>query len=70
MLHKVVRVDLTSRRVSDNLRCGLALALVRRDVICAAEDLESWVALNAILLAKLGLLCAVDLDEPDVLLLQ
>lgn len=69
--------DLGTRMVCD-LRVGLALALVRggvlqavgRGVLQATEDLEGRVALDAICLAEVGLLCAVDLDELDVLLLQ
>ena len=53
-----------------NLRNSLALALVGRDVVQATEDLEGRVALNAILLAEISLLSAVDLGELDVLLLQ
>lgn len=53
-----------------NVRGCLSLALVGRDVLRATEDLESGVALNTILLAEIGLFCAVDLDELDVLLLQ
>jgi hypothetical protein len=56
--------------VTNNLRIGLALALVGDNVLGSTEDLESWVALNAILLAKVLLLCAVDLGELNVLLLQ
>ena len=46
------------------------MALVGGDVLWAAEDLEGRVSLNTVLLAELRLLCAVDLDELDVLLLQ
>lgn len=53
-----------------NVRIGLALALVGGNVIQATEDLEGWVALNAKRLAEVGLLCAVNLGELDVLLLQ
>lgn len=53
-----------------NSRSSLALALVGSDVVKAAEDLESRVALNAMLLAEVGLLCAVDLGDLDVLLLE
>lgn len=53
-----------------NVRIGLALALVGGDVIQAAEDLEGGVALHAEGLAEIGLLCAVNLGELDVLLLQ
>lgn len=49
---------------------SLALALVGRDGVEATEDLEGRVALNAMLLAQLGLLSAVDLGELDVLLLE
>ena len=53
-----------------NLRSSLALAGVGGDVVGATEDLEGGVSLNAILAAELGLLCAVDLGELDVLLLK
>lgn len=53
-----------------DLRICLALAGVGRDVILAAEHLEGRVSLNAICLAELSLLCAVDLDKSNVLLLQ
>lgn len=49
---------------------SLTLARVGRDVVGAAEDLEGGVALNAVLLAEIRLLSAVDLDELDVLLLE
>lgn len=49
---------------------GLALAAVGRDILGATEDLEGGVALDAVLLAQVGLLGAVDLDEGDVLLLE
>lgn len=49
---------------------GLALSTVGRDILGAAEDFEGGVALNAVLLAQILLLCAVDLDEGDVLLLK
>lgn len=41
-------------------RCCFPCTAVRRDVIKTAEDLESRVALNAILLAEVCLFCAVD----------
>ena len=54
-----------------NLRRGLSCTRVcGRGVVKAAEDLESWVALHAILLAEVGLFCAVNLGQLDVLLLQ
>lgn len=49
---------------------SLALALVRGNVVKAAEDLEGGVALNTVLLAEVLLLCAVDLHQLDVLLLE
>lgn len=49
---------------------GLALTLVGGDGVEATEDLEGRVTLNAMLLAQLGLLSAVDLGELDVLLLE
>jgi len=52
------------------LRWGLSCAGVWGDVVRAAEDLESWVALNAIALAEFGLFCTVNLGKLDVLLLQ
>jgi hypothetical protein len=54
----------------DNLRSSLALASVGGDGLEAAEDLEGRVTLNAILLAEVGLLSAVNLGELDVLLLE
>lgn len=51
-------------------RVGLALTAVGRDVVEATEDLQGGVALNAVLLAEIRLLCAINLDELDVLLLQ
>lgn len=53
-----------------SLRRCLALALVGGDVLQTTEDLEGRVTLNTVLLAELRLLCAVNLDELDVLLLQ
>jgi hypothetical protein len=44
------------------------LTRVGSDVVETAEDLEGWVSFNTIRLAKLLLLCAVDFDQPDVLL--
>jgi hypothetical protein len=43
---------------------------VRSDVFLATEHLQGWVALDTEALAEFGLLCAVNLDELDVLLLQ
>ena len=51
-------------------RVGLTLTAIWRDAVEAAEDLEGGVTLNTVLLAEILLLCAVDLDELDVLLLQ
>lgn len=53
-----------------NIRSSFSLALVGSDVVKATEDLEGGVALHTVLLAEVGLFCAVDLDELDVLLLQ
>ena len=53
-----------------NLRSSFPLALVGADVVETTEDLEGGVALNTVGLAEIGLLCAVDLDELDALLLQ
>lgn len=53
-----------------NVRSSLALASIGGNVIRAAEDLESGVALDTVLLAKLSLFGAVNLGELDVLLLQ
>lgn len=53
-----------------HVRIGFPLALVRADVVGATEDLEGRVAFNAVGLAELRLLCAVDLGKLDVLLLQ
>ena len=53
-----------------HIRLGFPRDAIGSDVVGATEDLEGGVALNAILLAQLGLLCAVDLDERDVLLLE
>lgn len=57
---------------SFDLRVGLPLAGVGRRVfiLSLAEDLESWVTLNTLVLAQLCLLCAVDLCESNVLLLK
>ena len=52
-----------------HIRSSLPLAFVRGDVFGAAEDLEGWVALDAVGLAKISLLCAVDLYQLDILLL-
>ena len=49
---------------------GLALTAVGRDVVEATEDLQGGVALNTVLLAEFRLLCTIDLDELDVLLLE
>lgn len=49
---------------------SLALALVGGDDVEATEDFEGRVTLNAVLLAQLGLLSAIDLSELDVLLLE
>lgn len=49
---------------------SLALATVGGDVVKALEDLEGGVALNAVILAEVSLLSAVDLGELDVLLLE
>jgi hypothetical protein len=53
-----------------DLRICLTLTGVGRDVLLSTEDLESRVSLNAIILAELRLLCAVNLDERNVLLLE
>ncbi|KAH4295492.1 hypothetical protein HBI01_156720 [Parastagonospora nodorum] len=49
---------------------GLALTAIGRDVLGSAEDLEGGVALDAVLLAQILLLSAVDLDQCNVLFLQ
>lgn len=48
----------------------LAWALVGGDIVRAAEDLESGVALDAILLAEILLLGAVDFGEGDLLVFE
>ena len=53
-----------------DLPSSLALARVGSDVLEATEDLEGGVTLNAVVLAEVGLLSAVDLGESDVLLLE
>ena len=40
------------------------------NVLSAAEDLEGWVTIDAILLAKSSLLGAVNLGQLDIFLLQ
>lgn len=55
---------------SIDLRRSLSRTGVWAAVVCTAEDLESWVTLNAMRLAKSGLLCAINLCKLDVLLLQ
>lgn len=55
---------------SVDLPSSLALAGVGSDVLEATEDLEGGVTLNAVVLAEVGLLSAVDLGESDVLLLE
>lgn len=47
----------------------LSCARVWRDVLLAAEDLERWVSLDAVLLAEILLLGAVDLGQCNALLL-
>lgn len=58
------------QRPGGDLRSSFTLTSIRAGVLKATEDLESGVTLNAIRLAKLGLLCAVDLGKLDVLLNQ
>jgi hypothetical protein len=53
-----------------NIRISFALAGVWRDGLGAAENLEGGIALDAIFLAKVLLLGAVDLDERNILLLE
>lgn len=53
-----------------NLPSSLALTSVGSNVLKAAEDLEGGVTLNAVVLAEVGFLSAVDLGELDVLLLE
>ena len=52
------------------VRLSLALAAVWGDVLWSSEDLESWVSLDAIVLAKVLLFGAVNLCKSDVLLLE
>lgn len=52
-----------------DVRSSFPLARVWGDVVQPTEDLERRVALDAILLAQILLLGAVDLGELDVLLL-
>ncbi|KAI6760212.1 hypothetical protein HG531_013413 [Fusarium graminearum] len=59
--HIAIEVDLPS---------SLALTGVGSDILKATEDLEGGVTLNAVLLAEVRLLSAVNLGEPDVLLLE
>jgi hypothetical protein len=58
------------RGVGRDARSSLALALVGRDVVKATEDLESGVTLDAVLLAEIGLLCAVHLRQLDALVFK
>ncbi len=53
-----------------DLPSSLTLASVWGDVVKTTEDLEGRVTLDAVILAEIGLLSAVDLGEPDVLLLE
>lgn len=53
-----------------NLRSSLTRALVSDNVVGAAEDLECRVAFNTIGLAQLGLLCAVNFGQLNVLLFE
>lgn len=53
-----------------NLPRSLALTTVGSDVVKTTEDLEGGVTLNAVGLAEVSLLSAVDLGEADVLLLE
>jgi len=69
MLYAKVSLEL-GQGFGMDVRSSLALALVGRDVVEATEDLESGVALNAVLLAEIGLLCAVHLRQLDALLLE
>lgn len=39
-------------------------------ILLAPEYLESWVTLHAVFLAEVGIFCAVNLGQLDVLLLQ
>lgn len=53
-----------------DLRWGFSLTGVLSNVVGAAEDLQGRVALNTIGLAEVGLFCAVDLGQLDVLFFQ
>lgn len=66
MLRRVSGARHHAGRDLGGLRSSLALSVVGRDVILAAEDLERRVALDAVLLAQIGLLGAVNLGELDV----
>lgn len=52
------------------IRSRLPGARVGSDVVEATEHLECWVTFDAVLLAEIGLLGAVDFDERNVLFLQ
>ena len=52
------------------LPVSLAGTSVGRDDVKATEDLEGGVALNAVVLAEISLINAVDLGKLDVLLLE
>lgn len=62
--------DVQTCRRSSNVRRGLALAAVGRDIVKTSEDLESGVALDTVVLAEVGLLGAVNLGQSNVLLLE
>lgn len=53
-----------------SLRLSFPRARVASRVVHATEDLESWVSLDALLLAKVGFLGTVNLCQCDSLLLQ
>jgi hypothetical protein len=69
-MHRLAKLaDVKSRGVYD-LRRSLSCTSIWGNIIRATEHLESWVALNAITLAEVGLLCTVNLGKLDILLLQ
>lgn len=53
-----------------DVRWGLSGTAIWGNVLRAAENLEGWVSLDAEALAEVDLFCAVNLGQPDVLLLQ
>jgi hypothetical protein len=51
-------------------RRSLSCARIWGNIVWATEHLKRWVAFDAIALAEISLLCAINLSKLDVLLLQ